>query len=341
MPPSLSLFAPYGLYIAGAIGAVGLFLLMRPAAARGQMPVRALGAIIGLAGFGLLVVEVLSRIPDVGGVPVFPTLLGLIAVAAATRMVTHNKPVFAALYFIMVVVSSAGLFLTLHAEFMAFALIIVYAGAILITYMFVLMLAQQTPSGGDVEGGTQYDRLPREPVPALAVGFIMLATLSDALFVQSPELRAEASSAQLADAARAQWTALELMPKRIEREVRRIEPATQAIQRGDGGRLLDVTADGRATVRVMVAGDNGSSQPRDVELPASAMPTNTQLVGLALVNSYPASLELASVILLMAMFGAVVLARKQAELGEDERRDAAGMRRMSLDDPDMSRGGRA
>jgi NADH:ubiquinone oxidoreductase subunit 6 (subunit J) len=40
----------------------------------------------------------------------------------------------------VVVIASAGLLLLLEAEFMAFALIIVYAGAILITYMFVLIL---------------------------------------------------------------------------------------------------------------------------------------------------------------------------------------------------------
>ena len=66
---------------------------------------------------------------------------------------------------------------------------------------------------------------------------------------------------------------------------------------------------------------------------------NVQLVGLDLVARYPASLELAGVILLMAMFGAVVLARRQIELGEDERRKAAGMAGMVLDLPENERGG--
>ena len=50
-------------------------------------------------------------------------------------------------------------------------------------------------------------------------------------------------------------------------------------------------------------------------------------------------LELAGVILLMAMFGAVVLARRQIELGDDERRKAAGMGSMVLDVPETERGG--
>jgi NADH-quinone oxidoreductase subunit J len=338
MPSSFSLLAPYGLYLAGAIGAVGLFLLLRPPGRRGDLPLRAAGALIGTAGLGLLIVGVLRRLPVLDGLPVFPVLLGIIAVASATRMVTHQKPVFAALYFVLVVVSSAGLFLTLHAEFMAFALIIVYAGAILITYMFVLMLAQQTPSGGDVEGGTQYDRLPREPLSAICVGFVLMASLLDAFFLASPELREPVPQSVVARATAAQWDELDMMPKRLERQVRLIEPATTEIVQGPDGRRIRVADDGRAFVTVTVEGAVG---PRELELPASAMPTNTQNVGLALVARFPASLELASVILLMAMFGAVVLARKQIELGEDERRDAAGLRRLSMDDGDAVRGGRS
>jgi len=59
-------------------------------------------------------------------------------------------------------------------------------------------------------------------------------------------------------------------------------------------------------------------------------------VGMRLVASFPISLELAGVILLMAMFGAVVLARRQIELGEDERRAAAGLGRLSVEDPDAN-----
>ena len=51
------------------------------------------------------------------------------------------------------------------------------------------------------------------------------------------------------------------------------------------------------------------------------------------MSDFPVSLELAGVILLMAMFGAVVLARRQIELGEDEIRESAGMT------PTVQRGG--
>jgi hypothetical protein len=60
----------------------------------------------------------------------------------------------------------------------------------------------------------------------------------------------------------------------------------------------------------------------------------------ALVAQFPVSLELAGVILLMALFGAVVLARRQMTMAEDERRAAAGLSRID-DDASLSRGGAA
>ena len=44
-----------------------------------------------------------------------------------------------------------------------------------------------------------------------------------------------------------------------------------------------------------------------------------------LLRNFPASLEVAGVILLLAMFGAVVLARRQIEHGEDELRRHVGL----------------
>jgi hypothetical protein len=44
------------------------------------------------------------------------------------------------------------------------------------------------------------------------------------------------------------------------------------------------------------------------------------MVGWSLVNDFPVTIELAGVILLMAMFGAAVLARRAIELTEKEKR---------------------
>src|SRR5690606_11925251 len=94
------------------------------------------------------------------------------------RVITHPRPVYAALFFILSILASAGLYLLLSAEFMTFALIIVYAGAILITYLFVIMLATEAPQAERLEALASYDRYSREPVWATIFGFLLLASFS-------------------------------------------------------------------------------------------------------------------------------------------------------------------
>ena len=62
-----------------------------------------------------------------------------------------------------------------------------------------------------------------------------------------------------------------------------------------------------------------SSEGKTLVLPDELLPRNTQQVGWSLVNEFPVSLELAGVILLMAMFGAAILARRAIEIGEREK----------------------
>ena len=111
------------------------------------------------------------------------------------------------------------------------------------------------------------------------------------------------------------------------------EPTATGLARDAAGQAA--ATDG-ALVQVRVNAEGGAV--RAVALDPAEGVDNVQMVGLDLVAKYPASLELAGVILLMAMFGAVVLARRQIELGEDERRKAAGLGGMVLDLPEHERG---
>ena len=56
-------------------------------------------------------------------------------------LITQQNPARAALSFALVVLSTCGLFLLLAAPFLMAATIIVYAGAIVVTFLFVIMLA--------------------------------------------------------------------------------------------------------------------------------------------------------------------------------------------------------
>jgi NADH-quinone oxidoreductase subunit J len=317
------------LYAACVVGAVGLYLLLVPAqAAPRRRALRTAGALLGLGALAYLLTGLAGAIGAEGNPEVFFLIFTAITLAAGVKMITTSRPVYSALYFVLVVLASAGLFLLLAAEFMAFALIIVYAGAILITYMFVLMLAQQSPDPEHPAGQAEYDVNPREPAAGAVVGFVLLALFARMAYDGASGLPAPPTAVE---AQREAWEDLERMPGRVR------EYAEAAV-----GAPVEVVMDGeRARVTAGEPGPDGlpafatvlvNGEARAVELPAEAMPENVERVGLALIAKFPVSLELAGVILLLAMFGAVILARRQIELTEDEKRAAAGLRRIGHHD---------
>ena len=336
-------------FAAAALGAVVLYLMME----RRPAPFRAALTVAGLASIGLMTSAVARSAPAPEGLenpgPFWlHVLLSMVAVAGAARMVTHPRPVYAALYFVLVILAVAVNFLLLQAEFMAFALLIVYAGAILITYLFVLMLAQQSGDRATHgEDSAWYDRTPREPAVALVLAFVIVAATGDALFRKDSALPWNASPAGVSDAGARAWDRLADMPVLLAEEARSAAVAAEKdeakraaladaklVPSGDGTLLRRSGALAVATLRLA----DGSTL--DVTLDGSAAPDNSKALGHALVAEFPVSLELAGVILLMALFGAVVLARRQMEMAEDERRAAAGLPRAGDDDA-LRRGGAA
>ena len=132
--------------------------------------------------FGALLVRYAATL-GLGGMNVYFWVFSAIAIISALRVVTHDRPVYSALYFVLTVIASAGLFILMWAEFMAAALVVIYAGAILVTYVFVIMLAQQastdvTPAVGLAE----YDEVSREPVVAASIGFVLMGVLLFVIF---------------------------------------------------------------------------------------------------------------------------------------------------------------
>src|SRR5262249_14713659 len=72
--------------------------------------------------------------------------------------------------FAMVILSTCGLFLLQAAPFLMAATIIIYAGAIVVTFLFVIMLAQQS-------GLDNADYRSREPFLSCVAGFVLLAAI--------------------------------------------------------------------------------------------------------------------------------------------------------------------
>ncbi len=67
-------------------------------------------------------------------------LFALILVFAASRVITVRNPVHAALFLVLAFFSSAAVWLLLHAEFLAIALVLVYVGAVMVLFLFVVMM---------------------------------------------------------------------------------------------------------------------------------------------------------------------------------------------------------
>ena len=63
-----------------------------------------------------------------------------VAVAGAILMVVHRNPVYSALFLILTLFAIAGLFVLLNAPFIAAVHVIVYAGAIMVLFLFVVLL---------------------------------------------------------------------------------------------------------------------------------------------------------------------------------------------------------
>ncbi len=67
-------------------------------------------------------------------------ILAVFAVGTAILVIIHRNPVASAIFLILTFFSLAGIYLLLHAEFIAVVQVIVYAGAIMVLFLFVIML---------------------------------------------------------------------------------------------------------------------------------------------------------------------------------------------------------
>ena len=67
-------------------------------------------------------------------------LLSAVLVGAAVMVITARNPVHAALFLVLAFFTSAGVWLLLEAEFLAIILVLVYVGAVMVLFLFVVMM---------------------------------------------------------------------------------------------------------------------------------------------------------------------------------------------------------
>ena len=167
-------------------------------------------------------------------------IFAAIAIVSAIFVITRHNVVHSAAFLGATLFAVAGIFLTLHAEFLAGVQVIVYVGGILVLFVFVIMLIA-------VERSEHERRYNRQWTIALATSAILIAEIAYGLY------------------------------------------------RGKDSFVLPAIV------------------PPAAGAPA---PGNSELVGMALYTSYLLPFEIASILLLVAIVGAVVLSKKRTQAEE-------------------------
>ncbi len=163
--------------------------------------------------------------------PFFFYGLSIAAVVSAIAVITRKNAVHAALSLIVTLISLAGLYLMLYAPFVAGVQIVLYAGGIMVLFLFVIMLVNLDQNIREIQFNKQW-----------MVGLLAALAL--------------------------------------------------------GGLLLFVVRQGREIFPLAFSAALPEGQ-------------NTQMVGIALYGQYMLPFEIASLLLLVAIVGAVVMAKKR------------------------------
>ena len=131
------------------------------------------------------------------GRPVLITILfyvfATVLVAAALGVVLSRNPVHAALFLVLAFFNSAALWLLLEAEFLGIVLVLVYVGAVMVLFLFVVMML-------DINVAQMREGFTRNAPLGAAVAAIMIAEIVYAVWVRhlGYELRSPAAAAPAA-----------------------------------------------------------------------------------------------------------------------------------------------
>lgn len=159
--------------------------------------------------------------------------LSAVAIISALLVITRRSPVHSALFLITTLFCVAGIYLMLHAEFLAAVQVLVYVGGIMVLFLFVIMLV-------NLETIDAERRFIKQWLVALVASIALLAEFAYVIFKGK------------------NWLVL---------------PATES-----AGKLTQ---------------------------------DNSEQIGLALYRNYMLPFEIASLLLLVAIIGAVILAKRR------------------------------
>ena len=133
---------------------------------------------------------------------VFYTLAAIL-LFAAVRVITTRNPVHAALHLVLAFFTAAGIWLLLEAEFLAIALVLVYVGAVMVLFLFVVMMLDINMDKLR-EGFWEY--LPMAGIIGLLMAVEMVMVLSGKYFIAATVAAKPADYSNTAELGRVLYT---------------------------------------------------------------------------------------------------------------------------------------
>ena len=97
-------------------------------------------------------------------------IFGAMLLLSATMVVVIKNPIHAALFLVLSFFSSAAVWLLLNAEFLAIALVLVYVGAVMVLFLFVVMML-------DINISTLKDGFARYFPLGIVIAFLMVIAM--------------------------------------------------------------------------------------------------------------------------------------------------------------------
>jgi NADH:ubiquinone oxidoreductase subunit 6 (subunit J) len=246
-------------------------------------------------------------------------VLALVVVVSALRVVTSTNVVHSALFLVLALGGTAGLFLLLSAEFVAWVLVLVYIGAVIVLFLFGIMITR-APTGPNVE----VDHRHRAPA-AMAAFLMFIVTAGSALTAfgnrefTTPHIDVIAEVLgievdELAEQLRDGATIAEIAGEKTQEVIDAVlaEESVSIEYALRIGRLSDEEAEEARSaeterVTAMVNGEKGLGTG-----------TSTELIGEQLLQRFVLPFEVVSFVLLAALIGGITLARKDASPAEEE-----------------------
>jgi NADH-quinone oxidoreductase subunit J len=218
-------------------------------------------------------------------------ILSVLAIASAIGMIMMKDPVHSALLLVFTFFNIAATYILLSAEFVAVIQVLVYAGAIVVLFLFVMMLLQVRPGPSLNPLRFFQSRLG----PVLAIGFLVEVVL--VVFASGYVL----NGGKITDANNTQ---AQQVAAAVKYSAETFVPLTDATGQTVGGTGIGI--------KEPITGGH------------------TALLGKELYSTYLYPFEIASLILLIAAIGAIVIARRSLDFDRDEEGKLVGARGITL-----------